>query len=302
MLEVKNLRKEYSSVIAVDDISFSIEPGKIFGLMGPNGAGKTTTIRMILDIIRPTSGDIHYNGKNVGSAIYNITGYFPEERGLYKKSKVNDVIMYFAGLKGLDHSAAAKNTKHWLKKLEMEAHAGRKIQELSKGNQQKIQFICSVVHDPQILILDEPFSGFDPINQQLIKDEILGFVNAGKIIVLSTHQMDIAEKLCESIFLINKGREVCSGNISEVKKQFGTEAIKIEYSGDASFLKTMPEVKTVDLYQNFAEVELVKGSDTSEFLMKILPRLNIRQFSVLEPTLYKIFIDVIKQTGGAANE
>ncbi|MCK6606006.1 MAG: ATP-binding cassette domain-containing protein [Ignavibacteriaceae bacterium] len=302
MLEVKNLRKEYSSVTAVDDISFSIEPGKIFGLMGPNGAGKTTTIRMILDIIRPTSGDIHYNGKNVGSAIYNITGYLPEERGLYKKSKVNDVIMYFAGLKGLDHSAAAKNTKHWLKKLEMEAHAGRKIQELSKGNQQKIQFICSVVHDPQILILDEPFSGFDPINQQLIKDEILGFVNAGKIIVLSTHQMDIAEKLCESIFLINKGREVCSGNISEVKKQFGTEAIKIEYSGDASFLKTMPEVKTVDLYQNFAEVELVKGSDTSDFLMKILPWLNIRQFSVLEPTLYKIFIDVIKQTGGAANE
>ncbi len=302
MLEVKNLRKEYSSVKAVDNISFTIEPGKIFGLMGPNGAGKTTTIRMILDIIRPTSGEIYYNGKNVGSAIYNLTGYLPEERGLYKKSKVQDVIMYFAGLKGLDHSSAAKNTKYWLKKLEMESYSGRKVEELSKGNQQKIQFICSVVHDPQVLILDEPFSGFDPINQQLIKDEILNFVNAGKIIVLSTHQMDIAEKLCESIFLINKGREVFSGNIADVKKQFGTEAIKIEYSGDAGFLKTMPDVRSVDLYQNFAEVELIKGADPSKFLMEILPKLNIRQFSVLEPTLYKIFIDVIKQTGGASDE
>ncbi|MBE2280207.1 MAG: ATP-binding cassette domain-containing protein, partial [Ignavibacteriaceae bacterium] len=201
MLQIKDIVKQYKDVTAVNGISFNVEPGKIFGLMGPNGAGKTTTIRMIMNIIEPSSGTILYNGEPVAGNIKNIVGYLPEERGLYKKSKVSEVIAYMGALKGADKRTIEKRTDEWLSKLEITGYKNKKIEELSKGNQQKIQFICSVIHDPEILVFDEPFSGFDPINQQNVKDIIMDFVKQGKIIILSTHQMDLAEKLCESIFL-----------------------------------------------------------------------------------------------------
>lgn len=298
MLEIKNIRKEFKNVVAVDGVSFTVEPGKIFGLLGPNGAGKTTTIRMILDIIKPSSGQILIEGKAPGKDFHNLTGYLPEERGLYKKSTVIDIVKYFGSLKGMTAAHAEKNGIALLKQLGISDYKKRKVQELSKGNQQKIQFIVSVIHDPAILILDEPFSGFDPINQELVRDEILRMKSEGKTIILSTHQMDMAEKMCESIFLINKGKEVASGALKEVKRKFGKEFVKIEYEGDADFIKNLPGVKQADLYGNFGEIEVNDGTDPHSILPVIFEKVTLRKFSIEAPTLNRIFIDTIKETGG----
>ena len=295
MLIVENLVKEFKNVRAVDNISFNIEEGKIFGLLGPNGAGKTTTIRIVLNIIKPTTGSITFEGQKITNEFFNIIGYLPEERGLYKRSKVIDSILYFAGLKNMSKESALKEADYWLKKLEASEYRDKKVQELSKGNQQKIQFIISVIHNPKLLILDEPFTGFDPINQQLIKETILSFVDSGKIIILSTHQMETAEKLCSEILLLNKGKEVVSGSLNQVKKRYGGNNIKIEYNGDASFIKHLPFVKQVDIYSNYAEVQMNDGTPPDELLKAIVGRISISNFSVIEPTLNKIFIDVINQ-------
>lgn len=295
MLLVENLVKEFINVRAVDNISFKIEEGKIFGLIGPNGAGKTTTIRIVLNIIKPTSGSITFEGKPVSNEFFNVIGYLPEERGLYKKSKVIDSLLYFAQLKNMSKKKALEEADYWLNKLEASEYRDKKLQELSKGNQQKIQFILSVIHNPKLLILDEPFTGFDPINQQLIKETILSFVDSGKIIILSTHQMETAEKLCSEIFLINKGKEVISGNLNQIKKSYGGNNIKIEYSGDASFIKKLRFVKQVDIYSNYAEIQLADGTPPGEFLRTLVDKININSFSVIEPTLNKIFIDTVKE-------
>lgn len=296
MLEVKNLVKEYKDVIAVNNISFKVKPGKIFGLLGPNGAGKTTTIRTVLNIIKPTSGEITYNGRIIGQEFFNFIGYLPEERGLYKKSKVADVLLYFAELKNIDKHNAIRKIDEWLKRLNISEYRTKKIEELSKGNQQKIQFITAVLHDPEILILDEPFSGFDPINQQQIRELISSFVDSGKYIILSTHQMETAEKMCTEIFLINKGKEVCSGELSEVKKRFGGNNIKLGFEGDAKFLTNDGRVIHLDQYNNYAEIQLQNNISPSEFLRSIIDKISITHFSVIEPTLNKIFIDVINQS------
>jgi ABC-2 type transport system ATP-binding protein len=299
MLEVKKLRKEFKDVIAVDGISFTVEPGKIFGILGPNGAGKTTTLRMILDIIKPNAGEILFGGESLGSNVHNISGYLPEERGLYQKSKVIDVIAYFAGIKNTPRTEAIKRGEEWLKRLDIANYRDKKIMELSKGNQQKIQFICAVVHDPKLLILDEPFSGFDPINQQVIKDQIQWFVDSGKIIILSTHQMEVAEKLCRSIFLINKGREVISGELSTVKRKFGFQTVKLDFSGDAAFLQQMDEIETLDLYQNHAELRLTQETNPADFIRFVSQKLDVQGFSVLEPTLNTIFLNSIQESNVA---
>ncbi|MCZ6704070.1 MAG: ATP-binding cassette domain-containing protein, partial [Ignavibacteria bacterium] len=193
MLEVNNLVKEFQKTTAVDNISFKVEPGKIFGLLGPNGAGKTTILRTVLNIIKPTSGKVLFNDQLITADFLNRVGYLPEERGLYRKSKVIDVILYFAELKNMSRTEGVKQADSWLKRLDIFHYRNNKIEELSKGNQQKIQFIMSVIHNPQLLIFDEPFTGFDPINQQKIRELIFSFVSEGKIIILSTHQMETAE-------------------------------------------------------------------------------------------------------------
>jgi ABC-2 type transport system ATP-binding protein len=296
MLIVENLVKEFKNVRAVDNISFKVEEGKIFGLLGPNGAGKTTTIRVALNIIKPTSGSITFEGKPVTNEFFNIIGYLPEERGLYKRSKVIDSILYFAKLKNVPKHEALQEADYWLNKLKAAEYRDKKLQELSKGNQQKIQFIISVIHNPKLLILDEPFTGFDPINQQLIKETILSFADSGKIIILSTHQMETAEKLCSEIFLINKGREVVSGSLNQVKKKYSSNNIKIEFSGDASFIKNLPFVKQADIYSNYAEIQMTDGIPSHELIKAAIDKLDISSFSVIEPTLNKIFIDVINES------
>jgi ABC-2 type transport system ATP-binding protein len=298
MLSVENLVKRFKDKTAVNNISFIAEPGKIFGLLGPNGAGKTTTIRTVLNIIKPTSGKILFNNEPIKNDFLDQVGYLPEERGLYKKSKVMDIILYFSELKGLTRSDALQRAKNWMKKLNIVEYADKKVEELSKGNQQKIQFIISVIHDPKLLILDEPFSGFDPINQQEIKEFILSFVSSGKIIILSAHQMDTVEKLCQEILLIDNGKEICKGSLSEIKRNFGGNNIRLEFSGNQKMVWNMPEIINYDVYSNYAEIQLKDDVNPTDFLKKILPEISIRGFSVIEPTLNKIFIDLVNENSG----
>jgi len=295
MLSVKNLTKKFKHSVAVDNLSFDVIPGKIFGLLGPNGAGKTTTIRTVLNIIKPTSGTVIFNGKPITNQFFNQIGYLPEERGLYRRSKVIDVLKYFAELKNLSSVEAVKTADEWLEILNITHYRNKRIEELSKGNQQKIQFITAVFHDPDLLILDEPFTGFDPINQQEIKELILSFVSSGKIIILSTHQMETAEKLCNEILLINNGLEVTSGDLADIKRQFGGNNIKLQFSGNSEFLKSFPDVIHYESYSNYAEVQLGNDISPSEFLHRIIDKIEIKHFSVIEPTLNKIFIDLIKE-------
>ena len=296
MLIVKNLIKEFKGIKAVNNLSFSIGKGKIFGLLGPNGAGKTTTIRTVLNIIKPSSGIIEYDGKQIDDKFLNNIGYLPEERGLYRKNKIIDVILFFAKMKGMQISDAKSEAKKWLTKFSIENYYDKSIDTLSKGNQQKIQFIISVIHNPALIILDEPFSGFDPINQQIIKEEILLFAKQGKIIILSTHQMETAEKLCSDILLINNGKEVLSGALIDIKKHLGCNYIKIDYSGDISFLTSIPGIIHIENYMNSAEIQIKEGINPAELLRQIIPKLDVKFYSVVEPSLNKIFIDLIKQS------
>ena len=295
MIEVQNLVKEFQNTVAVNDISFSVKEGTIFGLLGPNGAGKTTTIRTVLNIIKPTSGRILYNGETITNDFLNQIGYLPEERGLYKKSKVIDVILYFAQLKNMTKTLALSEADKWLKRLNIQQYKNNKLEELSKGNQQKIQFIMAVIHNPDLMIFDEPFTGFDPINQQEIRELIFSFISAGKIIILSTHQMETAEKLCSEIFLINKGKEVTSGSLSRIKKEFGGNHVEIRYNGNISFVSQMNEVVNIDSYNSYAEIELKENAEPSAFLKKLTDKIDLTHFSVIEPTLNSIFINLIKQ-------
>jgi ABC-2 type transport system ATP-binding protein len=294
MLIVHELYKKFSDIVAVESLSFQVNKGIIFGLLGPNGAGKTTTIRAILNIIRPTSGYVTLNGKEIKKEMLNLVGYLPEDRGIYKKSRVLDTLLYFAALKGLHKTTALKEAEEWLKKLNIFDLRKKRIDELSKGNQQKVQFISSIIHNPELLILDEPFSGFDPINQQLIKEILLSLRDAGKIIILSTHQMETAEKLCSEILLINQGNALLSGSISSIKQTFGKNSVRVDYEGDCSFIKSLSYVKHVDEYSNYAEVELIPDVQGDVLLNEIVSRLKVKQFTLIEPTLNKIFIDVVR--------
>jgi ABC-2 type transport system ATP-binding protein len=295
MLQVDQLIKKFNNVIAVNDISFEVQRGMIFGLLGPNGAGKTTTIRCILNIIKPTSGRITFENQPVSGIDFRKFGYLPEERGLYKKSKVEEVILYLAKLKGLSSAEASDKFKFWVKQLNLEDVRDKKVEELSKGNQQKVQFIIAVLHEPEIIILDEPFAGFDPINQQIIKEQILKLSREGKIIILSMHQMETAEKLCNKILLINKGMEVLSGDLSAIKQRFGGNFLRVGFSGNSEFLKNHPAIKHTECYNGYAEVQLHENISPSGFLREISSQAEITHFSVIEATLNKIFLDSIKE-------
>jgi len=296
MLKVINLHKEFTNVVAVDNLSFEINEGEIFGLLGPNGAGKTTTIRCLLNIIQPDRGEILFNGSKEYD-IKNIVGYLPEERGLYTKSRIIDVLLYLGELKGRSRSFVKERATYYLKKLGMEDTVNRKVNELSKGNQQKIQIISALISDPQILILDEPFSGLDPINQELVRDLILEFINEGKIIILSTHQMELAEKLCNKISLINKGKKILYGPLNEIKQKFGRLNLYIKGKNLDEGLKNFSEFETVGLYENYAEIFLKDHFNSKEVLQKLLMKYEITSFELKEPSLHSIFVMSVKQSG-----
>ena len=293
MIKAENLRKQYANVVAVDDVSLQVEAGKIFGLIGPNGAGKTTTIRMILNIITPDKGTVTFDGARFDRNIQNRIGYLPEERGLYKKNKLLDTILYFAGLRGMTGVGAKQKALEWLRRFNIEDYAKRKVEELSKGNQQKAQFITSILHDPEYIVLDEPFSGLDPVNQIVLKDILQELKQQGKAIIFSTHQMDSAEKLCDEICLINRGKIVLEGSMKEVKAKFGKNSVHVEFVGDGSFIPALPQVKKATVYENYAELELNGTISSRELLSSISSKVEIRKFEFVEPSLNSIFLDVV---------
>ena len=297
MLKVENLRKEFDTVVAVDGISLEVQRGELFGLLGPNGAGKTTTIRTILNIIKPDGGSITFDGKPFVKEMWNNIGYLPEERGLYRKNKIINTILYFSSLKGVPSAAAKRQAWYWLERFGLKNDGYRKIEELSKGNQQKIQLIIALQHQPQLLILDEPFTGLDPVNQVLLKDVLLELRRTDAAIIFSTHQMEQVEKLCDHICLINKGKQVLGGALADIKQQYGSNTIRLEYDGNGEFLKSLPLVRTADVYQNYAELELVDIGRSSEFFAEVNDRLQVRKFEIVEPSLNSIFINVVGGTG-----
>ena len=296
LLNVDSIYKQFGDYYAVNGISFGVEEGIIFGILGPNGAGKSTTIRMITNIIQPDKGTIKFLGESMKSEFQNHLGYLPEERGLYKKIKVIDQLVYFGRLKGMTFSAAQDAARQWLRKLDAADWEKKKIQELSKGMQQKVQFVITVIHNPELLIFDEPFSGFDPVNADLLKKEILELKDAGHTIIFSTHNMSSVEEICDEIALIDHAQVVLSGHVSEVRERFRTNTFKIKIKGTALLSSADPySILSQKQGPNSLEVLLRKNNDVSnaELLMSIMQQNEIIAFAEELPSMNEIFINTV---------
>ncbi len=291
---LENVSKMFGDVAAVRDLSFSISRGGMYGLLGPNGAGKTTTIRMIMGIILPDRGEIHILGQSNPSSIRNRIGYLPEERGLYRKMKVAEQLFFLAATKGLRRSEALPRVNDWLNRFDLATWKERKVEELSKGMQQKLQFVATVLNEPELLILDEPFTGLDPINVNLLKDTILELQKKGTTVILSTHLMDQVEKLCESICLIHKGRMVLEGSLATIKRQHGRNSIAIAYGGTARFLHDTKLISRFDDFGNYVEVHPADGVLPQQILRRALEDVEVMRFEIIEPSLNEIFIETVK--------
>jgi len=293
MIVAENLNKRYASVHAVRDISLTAYSGEIFGLIGPNGAGKSTTIRMITNIVPPDSGVITYSGVGFSDEVRNRIGYMPEERGLYQKAKILETIIHFARMKGMETNDAAKKAKAWLNRFSIENAETRKIEELSKGNQQKIQLIISLIHEPDFVILDEPASGLDPVNQELLREIIDELKESGKTILYSTHQMELAEKLCNRIALVNKGQIVVNGTIDEVKSKHGKNSVLVEFEGEGSFLSSLGMVEKADVYPNYAELKLKPEASVNDVIEAAFGKIKFSKIELIRPSLKSIFIETV---------
>ncbi|SDW34888.1 ABC-2 type transport system ATP-binding protein [Hydrobacter penzbergensis] len=295
ILELTNLRKYYATQKAVDDISFSIEKGSIFGLLGPNGAGKTTLLRMITGIFYPDSGHIQFDGRtfNPIEDVLKI-GYMPEERGLYKKMKIGDQVMYLAQLKGLSRQDALKQIKFWFKRLEMESWWTKKVEDLSKGMSQKLQFVTTVLHEPQLIILDEPFSGLDPLNANLIKDEIYGLAQRGSTVIFSTHRMEQVEEICDHIVLMNLGKKILDGTVGDVKQQFKENKFSIKLQ-ELPAHTSSPAFNVIDQQANAFTVKINEGHKSNDVLQFFLQQqCTIEAFQEILPSLNDIFIHLVE--------
>ena len=294
MLVLSDLVKNFNNINAVAGISFKIAEGDIYGFLGPNGAGKTTTIRMIMGIIKPDAGSILLNGKDINSKDRVKIGYLPEDRGLYQKQRLLETICYFGMLKGLNKSEAHENTKYWLKRFSLEDQEKRRIEELSKGNQQKVQFIIALLNNPDFLILDEPFTGLDPLNQLLLKEIIQEKSEEGKTIIFSTHQMEQVERLCSNISLINKGKIVLDGKLKAVKESRKTKAIEVVFNGRLDKEKIKTFLENIVIKENFISGNVKK--DVHVFLNWINEVVQVESFQIKIPTLEQIFIDEIRKS------
>ncbi len=289
-IEVNNVFKSFAGKAAVRDLSFSVNEGEIFGLIGPNGAGKTTTIRMIMDIIKPDSGKIVVLGEKLSEASKRKLGYLPEERGLYKKLKVIESIVYLASLKGMDKRSAETKANELLAQTGMQSARNKKIEELSKGMGQLIQFIVTVIHDPDLIVLDEPFSGLDPVNTELLINMVSGLRRNGKTVVLSTHQMGQVEELCDRILMVDHGAGVLDGNLRDIKARYRSNSVVLDYEGNLGEIAGVTRKRTRD---GSAELELSAGMTAGKVLEHLLKAgLTIYRFEVATPSLHDIFIDV----------
>ena len=292
-LEVRNLTKMFDVLKAVDNASFEVPEGSIFGLIGRNGAGKTTTIRILMNIYMPTSGEIIFRGKPVDHEFRARVGYLPEERGLFKKMKVLETILFFAEIKGIKGKDVTKKAKDYLEWFDLGDRMNSKLEILSKGNQQKVQFISTIIHDPDFIVLDEPFSGLDPINTNLLKDIILEKKKAGKVIIFSTHLMDFAEKLCDHIAMIDRGKIILNGNLNDIKSDFSKNNVKLTYEGDISFLENHPQVDHISDFGNSVGISM-KSDDQSQELLRLLLEHNVKvvSFDSNDISLNEIFIEL----------
>lgn len=288
--------KRFSSTMAVNRLGLRIRQGALFGLLGPNGAGKTTTLRMIMRMILPDEGSLRVFGEPLSSRAQDAIGYLPEERGLYPRMKVLDVLAFLGGLKGLNGSEARRDAMAWLERLEINDWADKKVVDLSKGMQQKVQFIAAILHHPRLLILDEPFAGLDPLNAALIKDIMLELHGAGVTVILSSHRMEQVEMMCDSICLIDRGRKVLDGVLAEIKRQYGKNTVRVEFSGNADFLDQPSVVERVNRFGATVEVKLRPGADAQELLRRAVTNgTSIRRFELIEPPLNDIFIEKVSE-------
>jgi ABC-2 type transport system ATP-binding protein len=295
ILELKNLQKHYATQKAVDDVSFSIKQGSIFGLLGPNGAGKTTLLRMITGIFYPDSGDLLFDGKpfDPQNDFVHI-GYMPEERGLYKKMKIGEQAMYLAQLKGLSKSESLEKIKYWFKKFEMESWWNKKVEDLSKGMSQKLQFVTTVLHEPKLIILDEPFSGLDPLNANLIKDEIYGLAQRGSTIIFSTHRMEQVEEICDHIILMNLGKKILDGTVTDVKQQFKENKFNVQFKGQPTELAS--PIFTIEHQEKQQLIVKINEGYTSNHVLNYLLQQDvlIERFNEILPSLNDIFIHLVE--------
>ena len=291
-LILKNVSKTFTGKKVVDNISFSLEEPGVFGLLGTNGAGKTTTIRMLLGIIKKDSGEIKWNDKKVDRKSVNF-GYLPEERGVYPKVKIYDQLMYFAELKGMKRSEADKTINEWAKRLKVEEYMQQPAEKLSKGNQQKIQFMTAIIHNPELVVLDEPFSGLDPVNTQIIKGVIEELIQKGTYIILSSHQMSVVEEYCRDIIILNRGKTILKGNLSDIKRSYGKNNLLIESYEDLSTI-IPSDAEIIDKKVNSYEIKLRNEEMSQDILRKIVEsNIKISKFEIKEPSLHQIFINEV---------
>lgn len=291
VLEVRELVKRFNGITAVDRASFQVPQNSVFGLIGRNGAGKTTTIRMMLNIYLPDSGEVLFNGSKIGQNFKDSVGYLPEERGLYKKMKVIDMLLFLSELKGKKGREIEKSANEYLERFDLVDRKNSKVEDLSKGNQQKVQFIGTILHDPDFLIFDEPFSGLDPINTNLLKEIILEKKDKGKVIIFSTHLMEFAEKMCDHIAMIDHGKIILNGSLAEIKKKYANRNVSINYEGDISFLKGNPIIESIEDFGNTTGIRVKEVNHIQE-LLKLLVKNNVivKKFNADEISLHEIFV------------
>ena len=293
MIELRSVSKSFGQVRAVDKISFATREGEIFGLLGPNGAGKSTTIKMIMNILVPDSGSILFNGNPLREADKDRIGYLPEERGLYRKVKINEMLLYLASLKNADRAAAARRLDEWFARFDLLEWKTRTPEALSKGMAQKVQFIAAILHDPEFIFLDEPFSGLDPVSTDVLREAVLELGSSGKTILFSTHNMEVAEKICSQILVIDHGREVISGSLADIKSRYGHNTVAVEFDGTIDFGSLSGMVRNVSRFPRWVEVELAEGASPQTLLKILVSQVSVRRFEVVSPSLHNIFVELV---------
>ncbi|WP_184550261.1 ABC transporter ATP-binding protein [Mucilaginibacter sp. FT3.2] len=298
MLSIRNIVKQYAGHRALDDVSLEVQSGQVFGLLGPNGAGKTSLIRIINQITAPDSGEVFFNGEKLNQSHIDRIGYLPEERGLYKKMEIGEQMIYLARLKGLSRAEAQKRLKFWFDKLGMETWWKKKIEELSKGMQQKAQFVATVLHEPDLIILDEPFSGFDPVNAEVIKDEILELNKKGATILFSTHRMESVEELCDAIALINKSHKILDGKVKAIRNSYRNDTYFVEYTGEVLGLGELAPFEIIgdtltDDDRNTIKIKLATGKNSNDVLQYLIPKTQINMLREVIPSMHEIFIEKV---------
>lgn len=292
---IEHVTKTFGTHVAVNDLSLEVPPGTIYGFIGPNGSGKTTTLRMIMRILHPDRGTIRVLGEETLGAANDRVGYLPEERGLYKQMKVRDILRFYADLKGFRDNRAVIDD--WLARLDLAAWADKKVQALSKGMSQKVQFIAAVVARPELVLLDEPFSGLDPVNAEVLREAILGLKRDGTTVIFSTHDMAVAEKMCDFIFMIYRGRKVLDGTLEKIQDTYGSDTVRVRLEGNGVALGDLPGVGKVTDFGRWQELRLEPGTDSQALLGALMQRGRVRHFELTRPTLQEIFVRIAGPTG-----